>query len=266
MRGRCVGGLGFEQADAYQPAVVMDALDRVSVELEFAQDGGGEVDPAGAQVGKRDRLVAGAAQSLKHPLLLAVSERHRRPVAGAVSGFDAFSVGAQELGPALGGVRGGVGRRDEVLHDVDEASGVVELGEVAGVLEDFEPAAGHGFLGGVPVVDGQYRVALAPDDQRRHVLGEVQAVACVDELPARPDDPAQGAEERRARVWLGERRERARVVLGVGGRTDAQRASGARREIDQRASGRGGEREEELAAGKGGEAKDEADVGTEAAA
>jgi hypothetical protein len=76
--------LWFEQADAYQPPVVMDALDRVSVQLEFAQDPGREVNPAGAQLGKSDRLVAGAAQSLKRALLLAVSERHRPSVAGDV--------------------------------------------------------------------------------------------------------------------------------------------------------------------------------------
>jgi hypothetical protein len=42
----------------------MDALDRVSAELELAQDGGREVDPAGSQVCERDRPVPGAAQSL----------------------------------------------------------------------------------------------------------------------------------------------------------------------------------------------------------
>src|SRR5271165_501164 len=54
--GGFVGGLGFEQADAYQSPVVMDALDRVSVQLKFAQDRGREVNPAGAQLGKGDRL------------------------------------------------------------------------------------------------------------------------------------------------------------------------------------------------------------------
>ena len=103
-------------------------------------------------------------------------------------------MGAKELGPALGGVRGGVGRRHKVFHDVDEALGVVELGEVAGVLEDLQPAAWHGLLGGVRVVDGQYGVALAPDDQGRHVLGEVEAVACVYKLTTRPYDPAQDEE------------------------------------------------------------------------
>jgi hypothetical protein len=61
-----------------QPPVVIDALDRVSVQLELAHDGGREVNPVRAQLGKSDRLVAGSAQSLKHSLLLGINERHRR--------------------------------------------------------------------------------------------------------------------------------------------------------------------------------------------
>jgi len=53
--------LWFEQADADQLSVVTYAFDRVSVQLKFAQDGGREVNPGGAQLGKRNRLVAGAA-------------------------------------------------------------------------------------------------------------------------------------------------------------------------------------------------------------
>lgn len=63
-RGGCVGGVRFEQAYAHEPPILMDALDRVSAELELAQDGGREVDPAGSQVCERDRPVPGAAQSL----------------------------------------------------------------------------------------------------------------------------------------------------------------------------------------------------------
>ena len=41
--------------------MVIDPLDHVSVELEFGNDGGRERDPAGVQVGKRDRLITGLA-------------------------------------------------------------------------------------------------------------------------------------------------------------------------------------------------------------
>ena len=46
--GGYVGGFRFEQAYAYEPPILTDALDRVSAELELAQDGGREVDPAGS--------------------------------------------------------------------------------------------------------------------------------------------------------------------------------------------------------------------------
>jgi hypothetical protein len=71
----------MEQAHADQPPVVIDALDEVSVQLELGDDGGWEVNPAGVKLGKGDRLVAGLAQARQQPLLLGVSERHRRIVA-----------------------------------------------------------------------------------------------------------------------------------------------------------------------------------------
>ena len=77
-RGGCSRGFWLEQPHADQPPVVIDALDHVSVQLELGDDGGRERDPAGVQLGKSDRLVAGLAQALQQPLLLDVSERHRR--------------------------------------------------------------------------------------------------------------------------------------------------------------------------------------------
>jgi hypothetical protein len=68
----------MEQAHADEPLVVIDALDDVSAQLELADDASREVNPAGEELGKGDRLVAGPAQALEQPLLLAVSERHRR--------------------------------------------------------------------------------------------------------------------------------------------------------------------------------------------
>ena len=78
VRGGCVSGFWLEQAHADQPLVVIDALDHVSVQLELGDDGGREGNPAGVQLGKSDRLVAGLAQALQQPLLLDVSEHHRR--------------------------------------------------------------------------------------------------------------------------------------------------------------------------------------------
>jgi hypothetical protein len=73
----------MEQAHADQPPVVIDALDRVSVQLELGDDGGWEVNPAGMQVRKSDRLVTGLAQSLQQSLLLGVRARHDRIVASS---------------------------------------------------------------------------------------------------------------------------------------------------------------------------------------
>jgi hypothetical protein len=57
-RGGWIRGFGVQQADADLAAVLVDALDHVSVELKLADDDGGEVNPAGAQLIKRDRLGA----------------------------------------------------------------------------------------------------------------------------------------------------------------------------------------------------------------
>ena len=67
----------FEQADADQPVVVVDALDCVPVELELADDHGREVNPAGAQVLEGDWLPARAAQLLERPQLLVSASAHR---------------------------------------------------------------------------------------------------------------------------------------------------------------------------------------------
>jgi len=66
----------MEQSHAYQPPVLIDALDLISVQLELADDGGREVNPASVQLGKSDRLLAGLAQALQQSLLLSVSECH----------------------------------------------------------------------------------------------------------------------------------------------------------------------------------------------
>jgi hypothetical protein len=57
-------GVLVGQAYPDQPVVVIDALDRVSVERELADDGGREVNPAGVQLGKSDGLLTGLTQSL----------------------------------------------------------------------------------------------------------------------------------------------------------------------------------------------------------
>ena len=76
MPRRCDGYLlrfWIDQPHASKPPVLIDALNRVSVQFKLADDGGREVNPASAQLVKSDRLLAGLAQALQHLLLLSVS-------------------------------------------------------------------------------------------------------------------------------------------------------------------------------------------------
>jgi hypothetical protein len=90
----CGGGVGWlprsrmEQAHADELPVVIDALDRVSVELELGDEGGWEVNPAGMELG---------------PLLLGVGACHDRIVAssGIEGGFS--PEGLRRLGRIVGG-------------------------------------------------------------------------------------------------------------------------------------------------------------------
>jgi hypothetical protein len=59
--GGGLAGFGLGQAYPDQPAVLVDALDRVPVELELADDYGGKVNPAGAQFVESDWLLARAS-------------------------------------------------------------------------------------------------------------------------------------------------------------------------------------------------------------
>jgi hypothetical protein len=57
--------------------LLTDALDRVSVQLKLGDDGGREINPAGVQVSKRDRLIARFAQRVQQSPLLRVKQNHR---------------------------------------------------------------------------------------------------------------------------------------------------------------------------------------------
>jgi hypothetical protein len=91
------------QAHDDELPVVIDAVDRVSVQLELGDDGGWEVNPAGMELGKSDRLVAGLAQSLQRPLLLGVGACHDRIVASSGIGGGFSPEGLRRLGRIVGG-------------------------------------------------------------------------------------------------------------------------------------------------------------------
>jgi hypothetical protein len=72
--GGSLGGLWAQEAHADHPPVLVDALERVSAQLQLGHDGGREVNPAGVQLRKGDGLSAGLMESLEQPLLLGVGE------------------------------------------------------------------------------------------------------------------------------------------------------------------------------------------------
>ena len=124
----------------------------------------------------------------------------RRSVEIATSSSSASDVG--QVGPAppqqlaerpriVGGRLGGV---DEVVEQRHEAVRVVVVGEVAGAGEDLEAAAGHGGVGHLGVADRDDAVVVAPDDQRRHGLGQVAAVEHGDDLAPPVDRRAERAD------------------------------------------------------------------------
>src|SRR4051794_22143854 len=82
----------------------------------------------------------------------------------------------------------GLRRAHELGDEVLEARRIVEVREVARALEELQPAARHELLGAHAVDGGDDRVALAPDEQGRHGLREIEAVARVDALAADVDD------------------------------------------------------------------------------
>ena len=73
---------------------------------------------------------------------------------------------------------------DESLEHRDEAPRRLELRQVADAFEDLEPTAGNRLMRVLAVVEGDDRIARAPDDQDGHALGEVEPVAGVNELAA----------------------------------------------------------------------------------
>jgi hypothetical protein len=67
----------MDQPHADQAPLLVDAFDHVSAQLELADDGGREVNPASAQLAESDRFGAGLTKAGQEPLLLSVSRGHR---------------------------------------------------------------------------------------------------------------------------------------------------------------------------------------------
>ena len=59
-----------------------------------------------------------------------------------------------------------VGVLDEVDEHAGEVHGLLEMGEVAGVVEDLQAAAGYAPMGDRGVLDRDEWIPATPDDQR----------------------------------------------------------------------------------------------------
>src|SRR4051794_11753712 len=114
---------------------------------------------------------------------------------------------AQQAGPVGLGDRRRLGIAQEAFEHREEPDRVLAVREVAGPLEDLEAASGDRVLGGAAVRDRDDRVALAPDDQRREMGGEVEAIGRGHTLSAGVDRRAGGVYEGAARVGVAERRD-----------------------------------------------------------
>ena len=75
--GAGVGVLRFDQAQPDQSPVVIHSLDRVAVQLQFADHGRWGVKPSRTQRRKRHRLLTSTTQLLKRQTMLSLNERHR---------------------------------------------------------------------------------------------------------------------------------------------------------------------------------------------
>ena len=144
-------------------------------------------------LGQREgaRVVARAVRLLGHRRATALPSGRRRPAPARVVSMKSIST-------------------------PDEAQRIVEVREMARVGKDLEPAARHEPMGRARVLDRDDRVALAPDEQERDRLGEVEAIARVHPLTQRIDDRPQRVQERRARLAVRERRVTAQDLAQVG--------------------------------------------------
>jgi hypothetical protein len=146
-------------------------------------------------------------------------------------------------------------------------SGSSRCGKVAGVGEDLELASRDLPMGRARVLDRDDRVALAPHDQERDRLGEIETVARVDPLTPGIDDRPERVQERRPGFAVRERRMPAQGLTHVGVHSQphvAEEASQRPARAEERPVDE--QREHELGARKRGRPQQHTDLATEAAA
>src|SRR5215218_8951679 len=188
-------------------------------------------------------------------------------IAGMLGGQGLGGAGQHQLARPLGLHVRRLGLRDERAQQAREAERVVEVREVARVLEELQPAAGHQLVSAPAVARGDDRVDPAPDQQRGHGFGEVEPVARVDALAAGVDHRTRGVHERAAGAELVQRGDSAGDLREVraGLQADpAERARDRRAGAEHRA--RRDQRQHQLRARQRDGPQERADLAPEAAA
>jgi hypothetical protein len=138
---------------------------------------------------------------------------------------------------------------------------------VGGARKGPQAAAGNRPLGRPPVLEGDRVVALAPYDQRRHRLEQIEPVGRADALASRVDHRAQGLQEGLAGVPVLERPQRPgdRLQVGAASHSPAAHAgAGLPESAEQLRLDRRGEHLGH--AGQGGRAQQRSDLPAETAA
>ena len=79
----------------------------------------------------------------------------------------------------------------EVVDEVDDVAGPLNVREVTDVFEYLQPAPWPRFVHGVAVFDRDDPVLVAPDHQGGQFTGHMQPVQCADGLPAVVDHRSQ---------------------------------------------------------------------------
>src|SRR5436190_22359463 len=158
--------------------------------------------------------------------------------------------------------RRGVGAVDELADDAGEALRHVRVREVARLVEDDQPAAGHRLVRGMRVVHRDDPVAPAPEDQRGDVLGEVEPVARADPLAGGAGDRADGPDEGGPSVAVGQPGDAVHDLALLAALADADRRQGG---LD-RAGRLADQTEDELGARQRRRADERADLPPESSA
>jgi hypothetical protein len=108
----------------------------------------------------------------------------------------------------------GRGCLHEVEQDRGEAPRVIVVGEMTCAREDLESTARDARVCFMRVTGGDERIVLAPDDQRWHLLGQIEPVDGADTLATQIDEAPHRVQERLAGVGFLERHEAAPDLPG----------------------------------------------------